>query len=105
MALGYREMAAKFSEKNIILFGINDGSSESADTWVQQEQLPFTVLNDPDRLVGTQLGMSSVDGDRYVKDPSDGRRPAVVIDEHGVICAWEPDMNDVTQIADLLERL
>ena len=32
-------------------------------------------------------------------------RPAVVIDEHGVICEWEPDMNHTDQIAKLLERL
>ena len=37
--------------------------------------------------------------------PSDGKRPAVVIDEHSVICEWEPDMNHTDQIAKLLERL
>ena len=105
MALGYREHSAKFSEKNVVLFGIHDGSLDAAREWVEKEQRPFAVLNDPGRLVGTQMGMSSVDGDRYVRDPSEGRRPAVVVDEQGVICAWEPDMNDATQIARLLERL
>ena len=62
-------------------------------------------LNDPDRRVGIELGMSALDGERYVKDPSDGKRPAVVIDEHSVICEWEPDMNHTDQIAKLLERL
>ena len=81
------------------------GSLDAARQWVEKEQLPFAVLNDPDRRVGIELGMSALDGERYVKDPSDGKRPTVVIDEHGVICEWEPDMNDTDQIAKLLERL
>ena len=105
MALGYREHAAKFTGKNVVLFGIHDGSLDAARQWVEKEQLPFAVLTDPDRRVGIELGMSALDGERYVKDPSDGKRPAVVIDEHGVICEWEPDMNHTDQIAQLLERL
>ena len=105
MALGYREHAAEFTEKNVVLFGIHDGSLDAARQWVENEQLPFAVLNDPDRRVGIELGMSALDGERYVKDPSDGKRPAVVIDEHSVICEWEPDMNHTDQIAKLLERL
>ena len=42
--------------------------------------------------------MSALDGERYFKDPSDGKRPAVVIDEHSVICEWgtrhEPHRSD-----------
>ena len=56
-------------------------------------------------LNGDQWPMETPEGERYVKDPSDGKRPAVVIDEHGVICEWEPDMNHTDQIAKLLERL
>ena len=52
MALGYREHAAEFTEKNVVLFGIHDGSLEAARQWVEKEQLPFAVLNDPDRRVG-----------------------------------------------------
>ena len=105
MALGYRELAAEFKAKNVALFGIHDGSLDAAREWVEKEQLPFAVLNDPDRLLGSAVGMADPAAERYVKDPSDGRRPAVVIDEQGAICAWEPDMNDVAQIASLLERL
>ena len=105
MALGYREHAAEFTERNVVLFGIHDGSLDAARQWVEEEQLPFAVLNDPDRRVGIELGMSALDGERYVKDPSDGKRPAVVINEHSVICEWESDMNHTDQIAKLLERL
>ena len=89
-----------------MLFGIHDGSLEAARQWVEKEQLPFAVLNDPDRRVGIELGMSALDGERYVqRTRQTGKRPAVVIDEHGVICEWEPDMNHTDQIAKLLERL
>ena len=105
MALGYREHATAIQEKNVQVFGIHDGSLDAAQEWSTKERLPFAILNDPDRKVGIELGMSDADSERYVRDPSEGRRPAVVIDEQGVICAWEPDMNDTAQIADLLERL
>ena len=75
MALGYREHAAKFTEKSVLLFGIHDGSLDAARQWVEKGQLPFAVLNDPDRRVGIELGMSALDGERYVKDPSDGKGP------------------------------
>ena len=74
MALGYREHAAEFTERNVVLFGIHDGSLDAARQWVEKEQLPFAVLNDPDRRVGIELGMSALDGERYVKDPSDGKK-------------------------------
>ena len=105
MALGYRELASKFTAKNIMLFGIHDGSIDAAQEWVEKEQLPFAILNDPGRVVGLMFGMSDPHTERYVKDSSDGRRPAVVIDEQGVIIAWEPGMNDIAQIGSLLERL
>ena len=105
MALGYRELAREFTAKNVILFGIHDGSLDASQEWVEKEQLPFAVLNDPGRVVGSMVGMSDPETERYVKDPSEGRRPAVVIDEQGVIIAWEPGMNDIVQIASLLERL
>jgi peroxiredoxin len=105
MALGYRELAAEFAAKHVIMFGMHDGSLDVAREWVEKERLPFAVLNDPGRLVGSSVGMADPDAERYVKDPSEGRRPAVVIDEQGAIFAWEPDMNDIAQITNLLERL
>lgn len=105
MALGYREHAEEFSSKNLVVYGINDKDADSAREWVEKEGLPFTVLLDPDRKVGTAYGMSDPDGDRYVANPADGRRPAIAIDEQGRIAAWEPDMNTVEQIGALLARL
>ena len=105
MALGYREHAQKFGSKNIVVYGINDKDAETSRQWVEKEQLPFTVLLDPDRSVGISYCMSDAATDRYVANPADGRRPAAVIDEQGCIAAWEPDMNTVEQIDALLEAL
>ena len=105
MALGYREHAEGFSAKNLKVYGINDKDAESARRWVEKEELPFSVLLDPDRSVGIAYGMSDAAADRYVANPTDGRRPAVVIDEEGRIAAWEPDMNTVEQIEALLSVL
>jgi len=105
MALGYREHAEIFSDKNLVVYGINDKDADSARKWVEQEQLPFSVLLDPDRKVGIAYGMSDAGSDRYVANAAEGRRPAVVIDEQGRIAAFEPDMNQVEQIESLLAAL
>ena len=102
MALGYRELASEIQEKNIVLYGINDKGAEAAQAWVESEDLPFLVLQDPGRAVGTAYRMSDPSADKYVANASGGRRPAVVIDEKGYILAWEPDMNTVDQIRELL---
>lgn len=105
MALGYRENAAKFADKNLVVYGMNDKDEESAKAWVEKEGLPFTVLLDQDRSVGIAYGMSEASAERYVVNNAEGRRPAVVIDEAGLIAAWEPDMNTVEQIDALIAGL
>ena len=105
MALGYREHAQTFVSKNLVVYGINDKDASNAREWVEKENLPFTVLLDPDRNVGISYGMSESGSERYVANPAHGRRPAVVIDEGGCIAAWDPDMNTVEQIDALLADL
>jgi peroxiredoxin Q/BCP len=105
MALGYRENADAFAAKNLVVYGMNDKDAESAREWVEKEQLPFTVLLDQDRSVGIAYGMSAASAERYVANNAEGRRPAVVIDEAGLIAAWEPDMNTVEQINSLIAGL
>ena len=105
MALGYRERSHEFTAKNLVVYGINDKDAESAIQWVEKEQLPFSILLDPDRSVGISYCMSEPDSDRYVANPADGRRPAVLIDEDGLIAAWEPNMNSVDQIDSLINGL
>ena len=105
MALGYRENAEMFADKNLVVYGINDKDAESAREWVEKEQLPFSVLLDQDRRVGISYGMSEALAERYVANNAEGRRPAVVVNEAGLIAAWEPDMNTVDQIDRLIAGL
>lgn len=105
MALGYREISDSFAEKNLVVFGMNDKDAESARAWIEKEELPFVVLLDADRAIGTAYGMSDPSAERYVANAAEGRRPAVVIDEEGLILAWEPDINTVDKIRDLVEKL
>ena len=105
MALGYRENAEMFADKNLVVYGINDKDAESAREWIEKEQLPFSVLLDQDRRVGIAYGMSEASAERYVANNAEGRRPAVVINETGLIAAWEPDMNTVEQIDRLIAGL
>ena len=105
MALGYRENAVNFADKNIVVYGMNDKDAESARAWIEKEHLPFAVLLDQDWRVGIAYGMSEASAERYVANNAEGRRPAVVIDEAGLIAAWEPDMNTVDQIDALISKL
>lgn len=105
MALGYRENAEKLADKDIVVYGMNDKDAESARAWIEKEGLPFAVLLDPDWSVGIAYGMSDASAERYVANNAEGRRPAVAIDENGLIAAWEPDMNTVEQIDAMIARL
>jgi hypothetical protein len=49
--------------------------------------------------------MSDATSDRYVANAEEGRRPAVLIDEQGLIAAWEPDINSAAKVGALIDRL
>ena len=79
MALGYRENAEGFADKNLVVYVINDKDAESAREWIEKEQLPFSILLDHDRSVGIAYGMSDALAERYVANNAEGRRPAVAV--------------------------
>lgn len=72
---------------------------------MEEQQLPFSVLMDVGRTVGIAYGMSVQEGDRYVANAAEGRRPAVLVDEKGLITAWEPDINSVEKVDALLATI
>jgi peroxiredoxin len=105
MAHGYRELADRFKQHDIVIYGMNDKGAQANKEWVERENLPFRVLQDVGRTVGASLAMSDPGGDRYVKKSEEGRRPAIVIDEDGFILAWEQDMNTIEAIEALLNQI
>ena len=92
-------------DKNILVFGVNDRDQESARAWVEREGLPFPILLDSDRSIAVAYGMSSAGDERYLADPSEGRRPAVIIDEEGLILRVLPDLATVDRQKEILASL
>ena len=72
---------------------------------MERESLPFPVLLDPDRSIALAFGMSKAGDERYLADPSEGRRPAVVIDEKGVVLKLLPDLSTVDGQKEILASL
>ncbi len=50
---------------------------------------------DPDRSIGQAYGMSKAGDERYLANPSEGRRPVVIIDEEGFVLKLLPDLASV----------
>ena len=92
-------------EKNILVFGVNDRDQESARAWVERENLPFPVILDKDRSIAIAYGMSKAGDERYLANPADGRRPAVIIDEDGSILKLLPDLATVDGQNEILASL
>ena len=62
---------------------------------MENEDLPFPILLDPDRAIALAYGMSKAGDERYLANPSGGRRPAVIIDKDGLVLRLLPDLSDV----------
>ena len=74
---------------------MNDRDQESNRAWVEREGLPFPILLDPDRSIATAFGMSTAGDERYLANSAEGRRPAVIIDETGLVLKLLPDLATV----------
>ena len=89
----------------MVVLGVNDRDQTEVKAWVDQEGLPFPVLLDQDRSIATAFGMSIAGDERYLANPAEGRRPAVVIDENGVILKLLPDLATVEGQQEILAGL
>ena len=72
---------------------------------MEREALPFPVLLDPDRSIALAYGMSKAGDERYLANPAEGRRPAVIIDEQGIILKLLPDLATVDGQIEVLASL
>ena len=80
-----------------MVFGVNDRDQEATRSWLDREGLPFPVLMDPDRSIARAYGMSRAEDEKYLANPSEGRRPAVIIDEEGVVLKLLSDLATVDE--------
>ncbi len=85
--------------------GVNDRDRETAQAWVEKEDLPFPILQDPGRSIAISFGMSKAGDERYLANGADGRRPGVVIDEQGIILKLLPDLATVEMQQEVLASL
>ena len=92
-------------ESNILVFGVNDQDQESARAWVERESLPFPVLFDKERSIAIAYGMSQAGDERYLANSAEGRRPAVIIDEEGLILKLLLDLATVDGQMEVLSSL
>ena len=84
---------------------MNDQDQESVRVWVEQENLPFPVIIDDGRSIAIAYGMSTPGDERYLANPAEGRRPAVVIDEEGLVIKVLGDLATVDGQMEVLSSL
>jgi peroxiredoxin len=72
---------------------------------VEKEDLPFPVISDPDWSIALAYGMSKAGDSQYLANSAEGRRPAVIIDEEGLVLKLLPDLATVDQQQEILASL
>lgn len=92
-------------ERDIQVFGVNDRDQESVRAWVEKESLPFPVILDNERTIAVAYGMSKAGDERYLANPAEGRRPAVIVDGEGLVLKWLPDLATVKGQMEILSSL
>ncbi len=88
-----------------MVFGVNDQEQESVRAWAQRESLPFPVILDKERSIAIAYGMSQAGDEHYLANSAEGRRPAVIIDEEGLILKLLPDLATVDGQMEVLASL
>ena len=94
-----------FEQKNIRVFGVNDKDQKTVRSWVERESLPFPIILDTDRSIAIAYAMSKTGDERYLANPAEGSRPAVIVDEVGLIFKFLPDLSTVDEQAGILANL
>ena len=67
--------------------------------------MPFPVLLDGNRSIAITFGMSNAGDERYLANPAEGRRPAVIVDEEGLVLKLVPDLATEDQQTEILANL
>lgn len=55
-ACGFRDLWSRYQELGIVVLGISPDSAASHVKFIDQQQLPFTLLSDPDKKVMAKYG-------------------------------------------------
>jgi thioredoxin-dependent peroxiredoxin len=76
-ARAFRDMHESFQKEGALIFGISDDSVESHLNFAKENELPFTLLSDPDNKVRDMFGAYGL---AHVKG-----RVTYVVDKQGII--------------------
>ena len=72
---------------------------------MEKESLPFPVILDNERTIAVAYGMSKVGDERYLANPAEGKRPAVIVDGEGLVLKWLPDLATIEGQMEILSSL
>ena len=81
------------------------GTRNRPDSGWSGKAFPFPILLDPERSIALAYGMSKAGDEPYLANPSEGRRPAVIIDEDGWVLKILPDLATVEEQTEALASL
>lgn len=83
-AVGFRDLIERFKKSDVVILGVSPDSAQSHVKFIEKQELPFTLLSDPDRKVMEQYGAY---GEKmmYGKKTVGVIRSTVLIDEKGVV--------------------
>ena len=83
-AVGFRDIAEKFTDNNAVVIGVSKDSVRSHRNFADKYSLPFILLADEERKVIDLYGVFK-EKKMYGKTVTGVKRTTFVIDEHGVI--------------------
>lgn len=83
-ACSFRDRMPQFTEKGAVILGISKDTSASHKNFEEKQQLPFTLLSDPDHQV-LELYDVWVEKNMYGKKVKGTERSTYLIDENGII--------------------
>lgn len=83
-ACSFRDRYPQFTEKGAVILGVSKDSVKSHKNFEEKQQLPFTLLSDPDHKV-QELYDVWVEKNMYGKKVKGTERSTYLIDEEGFI--------------------
>lgn len=83
-ACSFRDRYPQFTEKGAVILGVSKDSVKSHKNFEEKQQLPFTLLSDPDHKVH-ELYDVWVEKNMYGKKVKGTERSTYLIDEEGFI--------------------
>lgn len=97
-ACAFRDRFSEFEDLGAMVVGINSGTVESHRAFAQKNNLPFTLLSDPDNKILTQFGIKPV---LFLTG-----RETFLIDERGkIIYSYRAFLNGSTHPQHVLDHL